>query len=233
MKKHTSIPIGGFHKQSLIDYPGHVSAVIFTCGCNFRCNYCHNSQLIDIDYADERNGLNENILLNWLVKNAQLLDAVVFTGGEPTLHPILPLFMKKIKQLGLKIKLDTNGTNPSMLDLLIQEKLIDYVAMDIKAPLTLMKYRRVVGDKFDDPLLEKVMQSVRILNRKLVDCEFRTTVDESLSIEDFISIAGEISGKYYIQNKTKNGTVSIRKINMFDMETIKENVSPDLGVDLR
>ncbi len=233
MKIQNKILIGGFHKQSLIDYPDNISAVIFTCGCNFSCNYCHNPQLIDSDLKDHSNRLSEEVILNWINKNSQMLDAVVITGGEPTLHSSLPSFIQKIKKFGIKVKLDTNGTNPDMLEKLIADGLVDYVAMDIKAPLSLMRYRKVVGDILDDPLLKKVMQSVKILNRKLIDCEFRTTADESLSVDDFIAIAGEISGKYYIQHRTDRNSASIKTAKIENLKEIKAKMPADLNLFLR
>jgi pyruvate formate lyase activating enzyme len=120
-----------------------------------------------------------------------------------------------------------------MLEKLINEKLIDYVAMDIKAPLSLMKYKKVVGNNFNDSLLSKLMQSVKILNRRQIDCEFRTTVDDSLSLEDFITIAGEISGKFYIQNVVDKNKISIKKIEKADLEKINTNNSKSLEINLR
>lgn len=233
MKNHNSLPIGGFHKQSLIDYPGYISAIVFTCGCNFKCNYCHNSQLINSDYVNESNELNESTVFKWIADNSKLLDAVVITGGEPTMHKTLPLFIDKIKKLGLKVKLDTNGTNPNMLENLISNKLVDYVAMDIKAPLSIMKYRKVVGDKFNDSLLEKVMQSVNILNAKKIDCEFRTTADESLSVDDFITIAGEISGKYYIQKRKDNKSITVQRMSEKDFIGFNKSAHSETKIKIR
>jgi pyruvate formate lyase activating enzyme len=225
LKTTKLIPVGGFQKQSLIDYPGYIASVIFTCGCNFRCRYCHNAQLIDPDYMPDDINLNEENIIAWIQNNYKLLDAIVITGGEPTLHSSLPFFISRLKELGLNVKLDTNGTNPDMLDRLITDKLVDYVAMDIKAPLTLMKYKKVVGNGFNDPLLEKVLRSIRILNQKRVNCEFRTTVDESLSMDDFISIAGVISGNYYIQNRMEGGKVVDERIELKYVDSI-QNLPP-------
>jgi pyruvate formate lyase activating enzyme len=215
------VPIGGFQKQSLIDYPGHIASILFTCGCNFRCNYCHNPQLFSSDTTGGNNELNEKSVLNWLSENRVLLDAVVITGGEPTLHASLPGLISRIKELNLKVKLDTNGTNPDMLEKLLDEKLVDYFAMDVKAPLILSKYKKVVGAHFNDHLLEKVMHSVNILKQKKVDFEFRTTVDDSLCINDFIAIAGEVSGKYYIQNRVERGKIAGSQMELTDMESIR------------
>ncbi|PIU62016.1 anaerobic ribonucleoside-triphosphate reductase activating protein, partial [archaeon CG07_land_8_20_14_0_80_38_8] len=123
--------IKGMVESSFIDYPGKIALVVFTAGCNFHCHYCHNPELVNPTppFISE-----EKILLK-LEKKREWLDAVVISGGEPTLHPDLPEFIKKIKdETGLLVKLDTNGSNPEMLKKLINEKLIDYVAMDVKAP---------------------------------------------------------------------------------------------------
>jgi len=225
------LPIGGFHKQSLIDYPGNISAVVFTRGCNFACNYCHNYQLIDC--ADTTTTIDESAVFDWLEKRKQMLDAVVITGGEPTLHEYLPQFIEKIKKLALKVKLDTNGTEPSLLVKLIREKLVDYVAMDIKAPLVLEKYQAVVGEKFTASLLEKVVQSVNLLHELPIDCEFRTTLDESLSAEDIITISKQLSKPYYIQNKVDSEGTFLTKLSEDEIAFIKANITHPENVGFR
>lgn len=233
MNKTISIPIGGLHKQSLIDYPGNVSAVVFTCGCNFRCTYCHNMQLVYPDPIEKQEKYDVEELLGWFNKNRQLLDAVVLTGGEPTLHKTLPLFLTEIKVLGLKVKLDTNGTNPDMLHDLLQAELVDFVAMDIKAPLTLARYRKIVGDKMDDALFDKLMRSIHLLKKGTIAYEFRTTVDESFELDDFLAIADNISGKYYLQNRRGPDAVTIQKIKDADIEIIRKKLPKDTSVYLR
>lgn len=203
----TKLPIGGFQKQSLIDYPGNVSAIIFTQGCNFRCVYCHNPELVLQEQIKNAKRFNAEEILNWISNNQKLLDAVVITGGEPTLHGSLPDFINRIKQLGLKIKLDTNGTNPSLLKQLINNKQLDYIAMDVKAPLELLKYRKVVGKNFNSSLLANVIESIDILMSEGIEYEFRTTLDSSLVISDIKNIIDSISGNYYLQlihNHDKN-----------------------------
>lgn len=150
--------IGGLQKSSLIDYPGKIAAVIFTQGCNFRCPYCHNPELVNGERGTINGKCHEMAVLEFLKKRIGKLDGVVITGGEPTLHNNLPEFIKQIKNLGFAIKLDTNGTNPEMLKQLIDEKLIDYVAMDIKAPLD--KYSEIVCTKVDT---DKILKSIGIL----------------------------------------------------------------------
>jgi len=197
------VPIGGFQKSSLIDYPEKISAIIFTQGCNFRCPYCHNPELIE-DIAGS--SMDESAILDFLKSRIGKLDAVVITGGEPTLHKDLPEFIRQIKDLGFLVKLDTNGTNPEMLQNLIDEKLVDYVAMDIKAPIE--KYSEVVCTKVDT---EKVSKSVEILKESDTEHEFRTTVVKSqLSVNDFEKIGELINGsdKYYLQKFVPSKTLN-------------------------
>lgn len=187
--------IGGLQKSSLIDYPGKISAVIFTQGCNFRCPYCHNPELVNGE-RETGNRRNEHVF-EFLKRRVNKLDGVVITGGEPTLHDDLPEFIKQVKDLGFAVKLDTNGINPEMLQKLIDEKLIDYVAMDIKAPID--SYSDVVCVKVN---AEKILKSIEILKNSNIDYEFRTTVVKSqLSCADFEKIGALIQGAkiYYLQ----------------------------------
>lgn len=200
---NSSIVIGGLQKSSLIDYPEKISAIIFTQGCNFRCPYCHNPELI-LDKADS--SMEESALLNFLKTRMGKLDGVVITGGEPTLHKDLPEFIKKIKNMGFSVKLDTNGTNPSMLQELLDKKLVNYVAMDIKAPIT--KYSEVVCAKVDT---DNILKSINILKNSGIEYEFRTTVIKSqLCPQDFEEIGKMISGcpKYYLQRFVPTKTLN-------------------------
>lgn len=185
--------LGGLQKTSLIDYPGKVCAIVFTIGCNFHCPYCHNPELVD-ETAEE---ISEDNFFSFLTSRVELLDAVTITGGEPTLHDDLPLFIRRIKQLGFLVKLDSNGTNPAMLRELINTKLVDYVAMDIKSPLR--KYSETVARPVD---LERMKESVSFLIENRVPYEFRTTVVKALlPPEDFPEI-GELirdADAYYLQ----------------------------------
>ncbi len=185
--------LGGLQKTSLIDYPQKVCAIVFTAGCNFRCPYCHNPELVD-ETVDE---LSEADFFTFLDRRATLLDAVTVSGGEPTIHPDLISFITRIKKYGLLVKLDSNGSNTTMLAELIKLKLVDYIAMDIKAPLE--KYEQTVARPVDTNNLK---HSIDLLRSNQVDYEFRTTVVKSLlSIEDFYSIGELISGakRYYLQ----------------------------------
>lgn len=185
--------LGGLQKTSLIDYPGKVCAIVFTIGCNFHCPYCHNPELVD-ETAEE---ISEEDFFKFLEGRIGLLDAVTITGGEPTLHDDLLLFIHRIKQMGFLVKLDSNGTNPSILKELIDSKLVDYVAMDIKSPL--QKYSGTVARPVD---LEHIKESIDLLREGKVRYEFRTTVVKALLLpEDFHEIGKLIKGaeRYFLQ----------------------------------
>ncbi|MFA5750029.1 MAG: anaerobic ribonucleoside-triphosphate reductase activating protein [Candidatus Shapirobacteria bacterium] len=185
--------IGGLEKFSLIDYPGKISAVIFTQGCNFRCPYCHNPELLSI-----RKGIiNEESVLIFLEKRKKQLEAVVITGGEPTLQSDLIPFLTKIKQMGYLIKLDTNGSDPEIIKKITELNLVDYVAMDIKASLD--KYSEVVGVKVNK---ENILKSINLLIQDNIDYEFRTTItQEQLNNFDIEEIGKLLKGskKYVLQ----------------------------------
>ena len=207
--------IGGLQKCSLIDYPGKVSAIIFTIGCNFRCPYCHNPELVD-ETAEE---LSEESIIAFLEKRRGLLDGVTITGGEPTLHSDLIPFIKKIKGLGFLVKLDTNGTRPDVVEQVQREKLVDYIAMDIKSPLA--KYADTVARPVDIANIEK---SISLLIGGITDYEFRTTVVKTfLSREDLERMGEEIRGakRYYLQKFVPTKTLNpafIKKTTYSDAE---------------
>ena len=230
------IPIGGLQKQSLIDYPGNVSAIVFTQGCNFRCVYCHNPELVLPEQIKNAKRLNTEKILNWITNNQKLLDAVVITGGEPTLHGSLPDFINRIKQLGLKIKLDTNGTNPEMLKQLIHNKQLDYIAMDVKAPLELLKYRKIVGENYNSALMGKVIESIDILMSEGIEYEFRTTLDSLLGIADIEKIIDSISGNYYLQlihNSDKNLQIGQNHFTVAVLEKIASKPLKNITIYIR
>lgn len=194
---------GGFIPFTLIDYPKRAACVVFTIGCNFRCPYCHNPELVDetVDCT-----YTEEFILEFLKKRKGILDGVVITGGEPTMHPDLTDFIRRAKALGYFIKLDTNGTNPALLNDLLVNKMIDYVAMDVKAPLD--QYARTVGRPVD---VAAMQQSIALLSTTQCAHEFRTTVVKSLiSPADVEDIAKSIAGAraYYIQKFTPNNILN-------------------------
>ena len=185
--------VGGFLKSSLIDYPEKISAIVFTQGCNFRCSFCHNPELLNFHSTD----FDTEEILKFLSTRKGKLDAVVITGGEPTLQKGLKEFIQEVKNMNFLVKLDTNGSDPDLLQNLIYENLIDYVAMDIKAPLE--KYDFITCVNVDK---EKIQKSIDILLKNKVDYEFRTTVvKELLAVEDFEKISDLIKGarRYYLQ----------------------------------
>lgn len=194
--------IGGLTKCSLIDYPGKISAIVFTIGCNFHCPYCHNPELVD-ETADE---IPESEVLEFLARRKNLLDAVTITGGEPTLHEDLPDFIRKVKALGYLVKIDSNGTNPEMLRELINEKLVDYIAMDIKSPIE--RYSGTVGRPVNT---DAIKESIELLKTSGVGYEFRTTVVETLFSKDDLAAIGNLirgADTYYLQKFIPTKTLS-------------------------
>ena len=186
--------IGGYQKVSLIDFPGVVSAIVFLRGCNFMCSYCHNPELI----FEDGETVSEEDFFSMLAENRHMLDGVCVSGGEPCLQSGLPEFLSKLKKLGLKVKLDTNGSVPEMLSCVLKEGLVDYVAMDIKSSWE--NYSRVA--RLASVAL-KVKNSLSIIYEEGVDCEFRTTIFPGVhTMQDFISIAQCLKpgSKYFIQN---------------------------------
>lgn len=180
--------IGGLQKFSLIDYPGKLSAIIFTQGCNFRCPYCHNPELVDpkqfIPLLDEKK------VLDFLETRRGRLDAVEITGGEPTLQKDLLPFLQKIKKMGFLVKLDTNGSSPSIMQEALRKKVVDYFALDVKAPLE--KYQEVTRSTIDP---QKIQKAIQIIMSSGLDYEFRTTIVRSmLSFDDITKIAQLIRG---------------------------------------
>ncbi len=163
--------IVGLQKLTLLDFPGKVACTVFLGGCNFRCPFCHNSDLLDGKAASL---MDEVAFLEFLKKRTGLLDAVCVTGGEPTLQPQLPQFLKSIKDLGFLVKLDTNGYRPDVLQALVEAGLVDYVAMDVKNSPS--QYASTTGLSGID--MKRIEQSLQYLMRSSIDHEFRTTVVE-------------------------------------------------------
>ncbi|MCD6215595.1 MAG: anaerobic ribonucleoside-triphosphate reductase activating protein [Candidatus Aenigmarchaeota archaeon] len=195
--------IGGLQKISLIDYPGKISCIIFTIGCNFRCPFCHNSQLVLEKKIKQLNHIKEGEIFDFLKKRKNLLEAVEITGGEPCLQTDLVSFIKKIKELGYLVKLDTNGSFPEKLEEIVSQNLVDFIAMDIKSPLTKEKYSKACGIKITDEKLKKIKRSVSIIIKSGVAYEFRTTAVPGLHTkEDIEAIVKYIKGakKFVIQN---------------------------------
>jgi len=178
--------IGGLQKLTLVDYPGKVAATVFLIGCNFRCGFCHNPELVDSEEIKNQPQISEKEFFKFLDSKQGLIDGVCITGGEPTIQPDLIDFIRKIKTKGFLVKLDTNGLNPELLDKLIKEKLVDFVAMDIKTSLD--KYEKATSVKVD---FEKIKKSVELIKKSGVDYEFRTTIVPELVEKEDIEKIGE------------------------------------------
>ena len=196
--------IGGLQKLTLLDFPGTVACTVFTVGCNLRCPFCHNPALVFNPPEDER--ISEEELFAFLKKRQGILDGVAITGGEPLLHSDIGEFIAKIKSMGYKVKLDTNGTFPERLEKILSEGNVDYVAMDLKN--TFDKYAETVGiDGFD---VELVKRSIKVIKDSGVAHEFRTTVVSPLhSASDFEQIAKQVEGseKYFLQGFVDSGAL--------------------------
>ncbi len=187
--------ISGIQKTSLLDYPDKISAIVFTQGCNFRCGYCHNPGLLQVN--SKKDIYSVDVFFEFLKNRVGKLDGVVITGGEATLQKDLIPFMQEVKNLGFLIKLDTNGYRPDVVQDVINQGLVDYFAMDIKAPLD--KYSFVTNVDIDT---DKIVKSIDLIMKSNIPYEFRTTVMKSqLTYEDFEKIADLIKGadRYYLQ----------------------------------
>lgn len=189
--------IAGIEKNSFVDYPGHLSCVVFTQGCNMNCFYCHNKPLISNKEFRKSIGCEE--VFEFLSKRQKFIDAVVISGGEPTMQKGLEGFIKDVKKMGFKVKLDTNGTNPEAIENLLSKKLIDYVAMDIKAPFT--RYEEFCGVRTH---INNIKKSISILMQETIDYEFRTTLAPGLALADILDICKEIEGaKLYVLQRCR------------------------------
>jgi pyruvate formate lyase activating enzyme len=207
--------IGGLQRVSLIDYPGLICATIFLQGCNFKCSYCHNPELVDTRLFQPC--IKENEVLDFLNMRGGKLDAVTITGGEPTIQDDLAPFIKKIKKMKFAVKLDTNGSQPQVIKTLLDEKLLDFIAMDIKAPLE--KYKSVVKVPVNSDLIK---ESIRLILKAKIQHEFRTTIVEfQLEEKDILQIAKLISGakSYALQKFVPAKTL--------DKKLLKEKSYPD------
>lgn len=189
--------IDGFSKLTLLDYPENVACIIWTRGCNFRCPFCQNSELIRM--TKNEGNIKEEDVLSYLEKRKGILDGIVISGGEPTIQKGLYEFIKKVKTIGLKVKLDTNGFNPKVLKKLIDDSLLDYVAVDIKNDLD--HYDKICG--LNKITLDNLLETIKILENSHILYEFRTTVMKNYHneqrIENILSLIGK-NTNYYLQN---------------------------------
>jgi pyruvate formate lyase activating enzyme len=217
--------IGGLQKVTLIDYPGKIACTVFLTRCNFRCPFCYSKELVLEEEIKKQPQIGIENFFSFLEERKGLLDACVICGGEPTLALELKDFLKRIKEMGFLVKVDTNGYLPEKLKELIDEKLVDYIAMDIKAPLDKEKYSRATGVDVD---IERIKKSIELIKNSGIDYEFRTTVVPGLHRkQDIVEMAKAIgpAKKYFLQNfRGEKGTIdpSLEGKKAFDEEEIKE-----------
>lgn len=200
----SELPIGGLQKLTLVDYPGQVAATVFTLGCNMRCGYCHNPELVLPEQFLPTIAVRD--ILDWLATRRDQLDGVVITGGEPTMHDSLPDFCRQLRNMGFLVKLDSNGTRPDMLNQMIDENSVNFVAMDIKGPLS--RYSEIAARPIDT---DAISRSVRLLIDSGIEHEFRTTVVKSqLEPGDFEAIGELVQGakRYALQAFRPGKTLS-------------------------
>ncbi len=194
--------IKGFVPTSLVDWEGKVVCVIFVSGCNFRCSFCSNKDLVLT--PEKLDAIPFEKIKDYLLKNRDFADGVVISGGEPTLYPDLPELCMEIKKLGFKVKIDTNGTNPDMLKLLLEKSLADYVAMDLKTSFE--KYKEIANADVD---IEKLKKSISIVS-KFPEYEFRTTLFPKIEKKDLIAIADYLkknnANKAFFMHQFRNET---------------------------
>lgn len=209
--------INGFSKLTLLDYPGSLACEIFTQGCNFKCPFCHNSEFIE---NSNNSSYSEEEIISYLDKRKKILDGIVITGGEPTIQKDLISFIKKVKSLGYKVKLDTNGFRPKVLKELLDNNLIDYVAMDIKNSFE--KYGITCG--IPNILINNIKESINLLKESNIDYEFRTTIiKEYHTKEDILKILDIIGeSKYYLQNFEMSDNVIDQNLHGFSSYELDE-----------
>lgn len=213
----------GLNKTTLLDYPGRVAATVFTGGCNFRCPFCHNGGLVLEPSTGE--AFSEEEILAFLMKRKKILRGVCITGGEPTMQADLPEFIRKLKEIGYQVKLDTNGYAPQVLERLLDEKLLDYVAMDIKNCRE--KYVMTVGmsGRENSFQINRIVQSVELLKHSGIDYEFRTTVvKEFHDKQDIFMIAEWIKDcpRYFLQQFKENENMICEGCHGYDKSGMEE-----------
>ncbi len=213
--------IGGFQKNSLIDFPGVIACVVFTPGCNFICPYCHNPDLAagpvtgaGSDPGSSQGSYTEEDIISFLEKRKGLIQGVAITGGEPTLQKDLVEFIKRVREMGYKVKLDSNGTRPRILETLLDQGLVDYLAMDIKTDLA--HYPLIMKNKDQ---VDRIRESIGLIMKKAKEYEFRTTCTRPFITPDIMAqIAKEITGasKYVLQKCSRN-------VDILDPEFLKDD----------
>ena len=212
------INIKGIQKTTLIDYPGKIACIIFLGGCNFKCGYCYNSDVV----FNKTSSISEEEVFSFLETRKKYIEGVCITGGEPTIHKELPNFIRQIKSLGYKVKLDTNGTNPEIVELLINNNLIDYIAMDIKCGEE--KYEKITQTFVP---IEKIKKSIKLIIKSGIEYEFRTTILPTFDVEEIQKIGLMIKGanKHFIQQFKTAPTMidlSMAKLESLDKDKLEE-----------
>jgi pyruvate formate lyase activating enzyme len=223
------IIIGGLEKLSLIDFPEHIAAVVFLQSCNFRCRFCYNTTLVLPNEEENPHFLSEEDFFLFLKDRIKKLDGVVISGGEPTLQKDLKDFIVKIKEMGFKVKLDTNGSRPDVLKELLKDNLIDYIAMDFKASFD--KYEEIIGVEID---LTRIKESINIIKKSEIPYEFRTTLIPGIhKEEDIIKMAKELGkvDKWFIQ-KFKSD-IDLIDENLKNKETFSDQELHEIAKKIR
>ena len=222
--------IAGFQKLTLLDYPSKVACIIFTQGCNYKCPYCQNSGLIDHSNEDL---IDEEEIFKYLNKRKGVIDGIVISGGEPTIQKDLKTFMKKVKDLGFLVKLDTNGSNPNLVEEIINEGLVDYIAMDIKNVLKLYK------DVTDvTPKVENLKRSIELIKNSPIEHEFRTTIIKNIhDIDKILEICSYVEGeKMFLQNFVRSENVlgeylePFSEAELVEIDNILKEKSPNVKI---
>jgi len=216
--------IKGFDQMSLVDWDGMVATTLYTSGCNFRCPYCHNSGLVL--FPDQYESIPIDEILDYVREHNDFIDGVVITGGEPCVHGNIGGLITQLRDVGVRIKLDTNGSFPELLESLISKELLDYVAMDVKAPLDFDAYSKSAGIS-DRRTFEKVRDSIDLLMEGRVDYEFRMTVVPALHrASDLQRVAEQIKGarRFVLQNYVARDTLdpAFLKETPYDAERLEE-----------
>ncbi|MBQ1877896.1 MAG: anaerobic ribonucleoside-triphosphate reductase activating protein [Erysipelotrichaceae bacterium] len=220
-EEYSQIRFGGIQKLTLLDYPGEVACTIFTAGCNLRCPFCHNRDLVFI--PENFVNVDPDDILEFLKKRYGILEAVCITGGEPLLQPGLLDFLRQVKDIGYKIKLDTNGLYPDKLKQAVESGYVDYVAMDIKNSPE--KYAQTTGININENALDRIRTSISYLLSGVVDYEFRTTVVRQLHTEeDLLGAARMIAGaeNYYLQQFVDSGRCIEQGFTAYDRAEMEE-----------
>lgn len=207
--------ISGFQKLTLLDFPGKVACIIFTQGCNFNCHYCQNAGLIR---HKSDNLIDEQEIFDYLKKRKNVIDGIVISGGEPTVQKDLVSFIRKVKEIGVLVKLDTNGTNPKLLKEIIDNNLVDYIAMDIKNIFEL--YKKIA---FKNVNVDAIEKSIKLISNSNIDHEFRTTIIKQIhDIDKILQICGYVdkNQKIFLQNFQQSEFVKDKTLESFTKEEL-------------